>query len=148
MQVATDLLRDLAAQRSKPRQVVALGRLGEPPPGVQLGGTLGGAAATLDQEGGRAEVLDQMRQLGSDVAGVEIDHHSLHLQDMFGAGLALLGDSAGDDIDGAALARGPVGVGAEGGGGVRSAGTQMLCGLVRGPWPWSTKPRTGISPSQ
>ena len=30
----------------------------------------------------------QVRELGGDVAGVEIDHHGLHLQDVGGAGLA------------------------------------------------------------
>ena len=118
VQVATDLLRDLATQRAEPRQVVALGRLGEPPPGVQLGGALGSAAAALDQQGRPPEVVDQVRQLGGDVAGIEIDHHGLHLQHVLGAGLALLGDGAGDDIDGAAFARGPGGIRAERCGGV------------------------------
>ena len=54
-----------------------------------------------------------MRELGSDVAGVEIDHHGLHLYDVGGLRLPLLGDGARDHIDGRALARRPCGKGGE-----------------------------------
>ena len=54
-----------------------------------------------------------MRQLGRDIAGVEIDHQRLHLKHMLGAGLALLGNGAGDHIDGAALPGRPAGLGGE-----------------------------------
>jgi hypothetical protein len=47
---------------------------------------LGGAAAALDHQGGVAEVVDEVRQLGVDVAGVEIDHDGLHLLDALGRG--------------------------------------------------------------
>ena len=56
-------------------------------------------AAALDDQRRLAEMPDQMVELGGDVAGVEIDHHRLHLQDVGGLGLAVLGDRAGDDID-------------------------------------------------
>ena len=90
-----------------------------------------------------------MGELGRDVAGVEIDDDGLHLQHVGGAGLALLGDRAGDDIDAphpratprwrrsSACRRREA-----------SASIQMLCGLPSRPCPLSTKPRTGIRPSQ
>ena len=48
-----------------------------------------------------------MGALGGDVAGVEIDHHGLHLQDLGGLGLPGCGDGAGDHVDRRALPRGP-----------------------------------------
>jgi hypothetical protein len=54
-----------------------------------------------------------MVQLGRDVACVEIDDDGLHLQHIGGAGLTLLLDRAGDDIDGGALAVRPRGEGRE-----------------------------------
>ena len=68
---------------------------------------LGRAAAALDDQRRRAEVADEVVELGRDVAGVEIDHHGLHLQHVGGPGLAGLGDRAGDDVDRGALARRP-----------------------------------------
>jgi len=48
---------------------------------------------------------------------------------MLGAGLALLGDGAGDDIDGAAFARGPGGIRAERCGGVPMPGLPNASGF-------------------
>lgn len=105
MPITADLVGDDAAHGAEPCQILAVGRLGNPPPDMQLGGIFGGAAAAFHQQRGRAQVLLQVRQLGGDVTCVEIDDDGLHLLDVLGAGLAVLGDNAGDDIDGRALAR-------------------------------------------
>ena len=49
--------------------------------------------------------------LRQDVAGIEIDDHCLHLEHFVGAGLALLGNGAGDDIERRTLAPRPGGEG-------------------------------------
>ena len=88
MRVAADLQRDLAAQLAEPGEIRALRGLGQLPPDMELGRALGRAPAALDDQGRSAEVVDEMIELGRDVAGVEIDHEALHLQDVRGAGLA------------------------------------------------------------
>ena len=65
MRVAADLDRDLAAQAAERGEVLALGGLGELPPDMQLGRALGRAAAALDDQGGRAEVADEVVELGA-----------------------------------------------------------------------------------
>ena len=107
MRVAADLHRDLAAQAAEACQVVALGGFGQLPPDMELGRALGRAPAAFDDQRRRAEVADDMVELGRDVARVEIDDDGLHLQHVGGAGLALFRDRAGDDIDRRALARWP-----------------------------------------
>ena len=67
----------------------------------------------FDDERGRAEVAGDMVQLGRDVARIEIDDDGLHLQHVGGAGLTLLLDRAGDDIDRRPLAVRPRGEGRE-----------------------------------
>ena len=54
-----------------------------------------------------------MIELGRDVARIEIDDDGLHLQHIGGAGLSLLRDRAGDDIDRRPLALRPRGEGRE-----------------------------------
>ena len=107
MRVAADLRGDVAAQTAQPREVLAFGGLGELPPDMQLLLALGRAAAAFDDQRRRPRCADEVVELGGDVAGVEIDHDRLHLQDVGGLRLALLGDGAGDDIDRSALARTP-----------------------------------------
>ena len=78
---------------------------------MELGGALGRPAAAFDGERRRAEVADEMCELGRNVARVEIDNQGLHLQDLVGACLAVLGDRAGDDIESRTLAPRPGGEG-------------------------------------
>ena len=111
MHVAADLGGDVAAQTADAADVVALGGLGQLPPDMALALALGRHAAALDHHGGCAEVALQMRALGGDVAGVEIDDHGLHPQDLGGLGLPGCGHRAGDHVDRRALARGPCGEG-------------------------------------
>ena len=111
MHVAADLGRDVAAQAAEAADVVALGGLAELPPDMALALALGRHAAALDHHGRRAEVALQMRALGGDVAGVEIDDHGLHPQDLGGFGLAGGRHRAGDHVDRSALAPGPCGEG-------------------------------------
>ena len=87
-------------------------------------------------------------KLGFDVAGVEIDNHGLHLLNIGGLRLSLFGDGARDGVDGRALAPRPGGEGREL---LQRRGVgldPMLWGFPSKPCPLSTKPRTGISPSQ
>ena len=111
MHVAADLGGNVAAQTADTANVVALGGLGQRPPDMGLALPLGRHAAALHHHGRRAEVALQMGALGGDVAGVEIDHHGLHLQDLGGLGLPGRGHGAGDHVDRRALARGPCGEG-------------------------------------
>ena len=107
MHVAADLCGDVAAQTADARYIVTLGRFGQRPPDVALALPLGRDAAALHDHAWRAEVALEVRALGGDVTGVEIDHYRLHLQDVGGLGLAGRGHGAGDHIDCRALARGP-----------------------------------------
>lgn len=61
----------------------------------------------------RSVGLDEVIELGRDVARVEIDHEALHLKDVRGARLAHFRDRAGDDVDRRALTRGPAREGGE-----------------------------------
>src|SRR6056297_2587159 len=107
MRVAADPRRDLAAQAADLVEIRALGRFGQPPPDMELVAPLGRAPAALDDECRPAEMMAQMRELGGNVAGVEIHDHGLHLHDIGGARLALFAHGAGDDVDGGALPPGP-----------------------------------------
>ena len=111
MHVAADLGGNVTAQTADTTDVVALGRLGQRPPDMGLALALGRHAAALHHHGRRAEMALQMGALGRDVAGVEIDHHGLHPQDLGGLGLPGRGDGAGDHVDRRALPRGPCGEG-------------------------------------
>ena len=51
----------------------------------------------------------QMVELGGDVAGVQVDHHRLHLPDVGGLGAPVPGHRAGDDVERRPFPRGPGG---------------------------------------
>ena len=93
--VATDLDGDVAAQPADEADIVAFRRLGQPPPDVQLVEPFGRPAAGLDDQRRLAEMRKQVIELGGDVAGVEIDHHRLHLPDVGRLGTAELGTVPG-----------------------------------------------------
>ena len=131
--IAADLGRHVTAEMAQHGQMGPGYRLVEPPPSVQLCLPLGRATTAFHHHGGLAEIERKVDELGLDVAAVEIDQCGLHLLDMLGAGMAVLGDRAGDDVDGAALRRRPGGVGGEQIGSAGVGGIQILCGRVI--WP-------------
>lgn len=71
------------------------------------------APAALDDQRRSPDMVDEMIELGGDVACVEIDHYALHLQDIGGTRLTGFRHRAGNDIDRRALARAPGGEGGE-----------------------------------
>ena len=81
MRVAPDLDGDIAARPAEFGEVLALGRLVEPPPDMQLGRAFGRPAAAFDHQRRVAKMPDQVIEFGGDVAGVEINHDGLHLQE-------------------------------------------------------------------
>jgi hypothetical protein len=107
MGVAANLDGDVAAQTTELCKVIALCGFVELPPHMQLGGAFGGAAAAFHHQSRIAKVLNQVIELGADVACVEIDNDGLHLTNVGSFGLTALGNGAGDDIDRRALARSP-----------------------------------------
>ena len=97
--IAAGLDRDVAAQAAQQCQVLALRRLAEPPPDMQLVEPVRGAPAALDDQRRLAQVLYQVIELGRDVAGVEIHQNGLHLPHVRRSGLAALRDGAGHHVD-------------------------------------------------
>jgi hypothetical protein len=145
-----DGLGELAKVPLAPRLMLADGdepfRLGQSPPHTQLGLARAGAATAFHDQHRRAEVPDRATELRRDVAGIKVDHGELHLLDVLGAGLAVRGDGAGDDVDRAALVHRPGGIGAEGLHSTAIGGSQMLCDRVSLPWPWSRSRGPGSAP--
>ncbi len=88
MHVAADLGRDVAAQTTDMANVIAFGGLGQCPPDMGLALAFGCHAPAFHHHGRCAEMALQMGALGRDIAGVEIDHHGLHLQDLGRLGLS------------------------------------------------------------
>ncbi len=113
MHVAAYLGCDVGAQPTDPAEGIAFAWLGQFPPDMTFVLAIGRDAAAFHDHGGRAEMLFQMGPFGCDVAGVQIDDNSLHLQDMLGAGLPRRCNSAGDHIDRGALTTCPLGEGRE-----------------------------------
>ena len=101
--IAAGLDRDVAAQAAQQCEVLALRRLAQPPPDMELVEPVRGAPPALDDQRRLAQVLDQVVELGRDVASVEIDQHGLHLPHVRRSGLAALRDGAGHHVDGGAL---------------------------------------------
>ena len=111
MHVAADLGGDVTAQTAYTANVVALGGLGQRPPDVRFPLPFGCHATALHNHGRRTEVALEMGALGRDIAGVQVDHDGLHLQDFGGLGLPGRGHGAGDHVDRCALTRRPCGEG-------------------------------------
>ncbi len=111
MGIAADLHRDITAQAAQGGQIPRPWRVRSVHLMCSLARALGRATAGLHDQRRRAEVADDVIQLGRNVTRVEIDHESLHLQHVCGTGLALFGDGAGDDIDRRTLAVRPCGKG-------------------------------------
>ena len=92
MGIATNLYGDVAPQTAQGDEVLALHRLCQFPPHMKLGRPFRRAAATFNHEGGRSEVAGNMLELGGNVASIKVNNNGLHLQNICGTGLSLLGN--------------------------------------------------------
>src|SRR5690606_36220817 len=70
MRVAADLDRDVAAQPTEKRDILALGRFAQAPPDMQLVETVRRPAATFDEQCRFAEIPDEVVELGRNISGV------------------------------------------------------------------------------
>src|SRR5690606_28832675 len=109
--VAADLDRDVAAQPTEKRDILALGRFAQAPPDMQLVETVRRPAAAFDEQCRLAEMTNEVVKLGRNVSGVEVDQDRLHLLDIGGLGLADLGDRSRHYIEGRPFACCPTGEG-------------------------------------